>query len=71
MRRTSRAGIRGRLRRVQPVHLPVEPGPQERAFFTQQFGVALEAVLLVNGVQRMAPGKSRRRFEPGQRRFQA
>ena len=42
---------------MQPVHLFVGPGPQERALLTEHFGVALEAVLHVHGVQRIAPGK--------------
>lgn len=58
------------LRLVQPVHLLVEPRPQGGTLLAEQVGVALESVLLVHGVKRIAPGKHLRRFEPRQRRFQ-
>lgn len=59
------AGIRGKLRSVQPVHLIVEPGPQECPLFAEHLAVTLETILLVNGVQRILPGKVGCCFELG------
>ncbi len=69
--RSSRVGIWRELRRVQPVHLLVEPRPKQDAFLPEHFAVALEAVLLVDGIERIVPRERCRGFKPGQRRFQA
>lgn len=61
VRRSSRVVIWRELRRVQPVHLFVEPGPKGSALLTEHLGVALEAVLIVHRVQRIMPREGCRR----------
>ena len=56
---------------MQPVHLFVEPSPEERALLTKHLGIVLEAVLLVHGVERISPRKRCGLFEFRQRRFQS